>query len=42
MTLLRGYAENLKLQDWLHQNISFEDKMQGEDIYNVPCWPLPR
>jgi len=21
MTLLRGYAENLKLQDWLHQKI---------------------
>ncbi len=35
MTLLRGYAENLKLQDWLHQKIfPFEDKMQGEDIYN--------
>ncbi len=35
MTLLRGYAENLKLQDWLHQKVfPFEDKMGKEDIYN--------
>lgn len=35
MTLLRGYAENLTLQDWLHDKVfPFEDKMQKADIYN--------
>ena len=34
MTLLRGYAENMALQDWLNTKIfPFEAKMQGEDIY---------
>ena len=35
MTLLRGYAENMKLQDWLNLSIfPFEAKMTAEDIYN--------
>ena len=34
MTLLRGYAENMNLQDWLNTMIfPFEAKMKGEDIY---------
>ena len=34
MTLLRGYAENLALDDWLHQKVfPFEAKMTGEDMY---------
>ncbi|MCR4804873.1 MAG: amidohydrolase [Clostridia bacterium] len=34
MTLLRGYAENMNLQDWLNTKIfPFEAKMKGEDIY---------
>lgn len=35
MTLLRGYGENMKLQDWLTKRIfPFEAKMTAEDIYN--------
>ncbi len=35
MTLLRGYAENMKLQDWLVKRIfPFEAKMTAKDIYN--------
>ena len=34
MTLLRGYAENMNLQDWLNTKIfPFEAKMVGSDIY---------
>ena len=34
MTLLRGYAENLKLQDWLFTKVfPFEGKMNAEDVY---------
>ena len=34
MTLLRGYGENMNLQDWLHKRIfPFEDKMDGNAIY---------
>ncbi|MBQ2897175.1 MAG: amidohydrolase [Clostridia bacterium] len=34
MTLLRGYAENLKLQDWLNTKVfPFEAKMNEEDVY---------
>lgn len=34
MTLLRGFAENLPLQDWLNQKCwPFEGKMNGEDNY---------
>ncbi len=34
MTLLRGYGENLPLQDWLKQRIfPFEAKLTGDDIY---------
>ncbi len=34
MTLLRGYGENMALQDWLNQKIfPFESKMNAEDIY---------
>lgn len=34
MTLLRGYAENLSLQDWLHKKVfPFEARMLGEDIF---------
>ncbi|MBQ9708658.1 MAG: amidohydrolase [Firmicutes bacterium] len=35
MALMRGYGENLKLQDWLNKRIfPFEDKLTGEDVYN--------
>ncbi len=35
MTLLRGYAENLPLSDWLNKKIfPFEAKLTGEDVYN--------
>lgn len=34
MTLLRGYAENKNLQDWLFNRIfPFEAKMNSEDVY---------
>jgi 5-methylthioadenosine/S-adenosylhomocysteine deaminase len=34
MTLMRGYAENLSLHDWLNQRIfPFEDKMTDADAY---------
>ena len=34
MTLLRGYAENLPLQEWLNNMVwPFEAKMNGEDNY---------
>jgi 5-methylthioadenosine/S-adenosylhomocysteine deaminase len=34
MTLLRGYGENLKLQDWLTTRIfPFEEKLTGEAVY---------
>lgn len=34
MTLLRGYAENMKLQDWLNKKVfPFENKLEGNDIY---------
>ncbi|MCL2077974.1 MAG: amidohydrolase [Oscillospiraceae bacterium] len=34
MTLLRGYGENMNLQDWLETRIfPFEAKMNGQDIY---------
>ena len=34
MALLRGYAENMALQDWLHKKIfPFEDRLQPEDVY---------
>lgn len=34
MTLMRGYGENLKLQDWLNNRIfPFEAKMDAEAIY---------
>lgn len=35
MTLMRGYAENLTLSDWLNKRIfPFEAKLNGEAIYN--------
>jgi len=35
MTLMRGYAENLALSDWLNTRIfPFEAKLDGEAIYN--------
>lgn len=35
MTLMRGYGENLTLQDWLSQRIfPFEDKLDGEAVYH--------
>ncbi|MGI6249335.1 MAG: amidohydrolase [Acutalibacteraceae bacterium] len=35
MTLLRGYAENLSLHDWLHEMVfPFEAKLNANDIYN--------
>lgn len=34
MTLMRGYAENLPLAQWLENRVfPFEDRMQGEDAY---------
>ncbi len=34
MTLLRGYGENMGLQDWLTQRIfPFEGKLNGNDVY---------
>jgi 5-methylthioadenosine/S-adenosylhomocysteine deaminase len=34
MTLLRGYGENMSLQDWLEKRIfPFEAKLNGEDVY---------
>lgn len=34
MTLMRGYGENLALQDWLNQKIfPFEDKLTGDAVY---------
>lgn len=34
MSLLRGYAEDMKLQEWLFDNIlPFEAKLNSEDIY---------
>lgn len=34
MTLMRGYGENLTLQNWLNQRIfPFEDKLDGESVY---------
>jgi len=34
MTLLRGYGENLKLQDWLNTKIfPFEEKLNSERVY---------
>ncbi|MDR1815410.1 MAG: amidohydrolase [Clostridiales Family XIII bacterium] len=34
MTLLRGYGENMKLQEWLGERVfPFEDKLTGEDCY---------
>ena len=34
MTLMRGYGENMVLQDWLNKKIfPFEDKLTGEAVY---------
>lgn len=34
MTLMRGYGENLSLNDWLHKKIfPFEDLLTSEDVY---------
>lgn len=34
MTLMRGYGENMVLQDWLTKKIfPFEDKLTGEAVY---------
>ncbi len=34
MTLMRGYGENLALQDWLNKKIfPFEDKLTGDAVY---------
>ena len=34
MTLMRGYGENMILQDWLNQRIfPFEEKLDGEAVY---------
>lgn len=36
MTLLRGYGENMNLQDWLFKKIfPFEDQLTGEAVYNA-------
>ena len=35
MTLLRGYGENMSLNDWLFKKIfPFEDQLTGEAVYN--------
>ena len=34
MTLLRGYGENMALQDWLNKKVfPFEARLTGEDVY---------
>ena len=34
MTLMRGYGENMSLQDWLNKRIfPFESKLDGESVY---------
>ena len=34
MTLMRGYGENLSLQDWLnHRIFPFEEKLNGNSVY---------
>ena len=34
MTLMRGYGENMSLQDWLTKRIfPFEEKLTGKDVY---------
>ena len=34
MALMRGYGENLSLQDWLNTRIfPFEDKLYGDAVY---------
>ena len=34
MSLMRGYGENMVLQDWLNQKIfPFEDRLTGKDVY---------
>jgi len=36
MAIMRGYAENLRLQDWLNKKIfPFEDLLEGEDVYHA-------
>lgn len=36
MTLLRGYGENMALQDWLFKKIfPFEEHLNGESVYNA-------
>jgi 5-methylthioadenosine/S-adenosylhomocysteine deaminase len=36
MTLLRGYGENMQLEDWLKKKVfPFEDKLTGEDCYHA-------
>ena len=36
MTLLRGYGENMNLQDWLFKKVfPFEDQLTGESVYNA-------
>lgn len=36
MTLLRSYADDMPLQDWLHKQVfPVEDKLQSEDIYHL-------
>ena len=43
MTLLRGYAENVPLQEWLNNLVwPFEGKMTPEDTTGRPSSPLPR
>ena len=38
MTLMRGYGENLKLQDWLNKKIfPFEAKLDGNAVYFQLC-----
>ena len=34
MTLMRGYGENMALQDWLNKRIfPFEAHLTGDDVY---------
>jgi len=41
MTLMRGYGENMYLQDWLGKKIfPFEDKINGEDCYHASMLAL--
>ena len=43
MALMRGYGENLALQDWLNKKIfPFEDQLDGNAVYALASSPPAR